>query len=168
MYALGRNGILPRAFAKTHPVHKTPHVAIIAQTILGLAVSLLLGWRYGDLITAFSIIATAVTIVVIVVYIIVCMGTVVYFARRHDAFNRWTHWLIPILGAAVFVPPLYYQYFPLPSYPIRYAVWIALGWLVAGIVVTAFVPRRSLENIDELFLEDVKPVGVAGPAVPPE
>ena len=168
MYALGRNGVLPRAFAKTHPVHKTPHVAIIAQTILGLAVSLLLGWRYGDLITAFSIIATAVTIVVIVVYVIVCMGTVVYFARMHEVFNRWTHWLIPILGAAVFVPPLYYQYFPLPPYPIRYAVWIALGWIVAGVVVTGFVPRRILENIDRLFLEEVRPVGVAGPTVPPE
>src|SRR5205823_3253305 len=81
MYALGRNGVLPRAFARTHPVHKTPHVAIIAQTILGLAVSLLLGWKYGDLITAFTIIATAITIVVIVVYIIVCMSTIVYYSR---------------------------------------------------------------------------------------
>jgi amino acid transporter len=168
MFALGRNGVLPKAFAKTHPVHKTPHVAIIAQTILGLAVSLLLGWKYGDLITAFSIIATAVTIVVIVVYVIVCLGTVVHFSRRHDVWSRWTHWLIPILGAAVFVPPLYYQYFPLPPYPIRYAVWIALGWLIGGVIVTAFVPRRILENIDELFLPELHPAGIAGPTVPPK
>src|SRR2546427_1762005 len=126
MYALGRNGVLPRAFARTHPVHKTPHIAIIAQTILGLAVSLLLGWRYGDLITAFSIIATAITIVVIVVYIIVCMATIVYYARRPDR-KPLLHWLGPILGAAGFLPPLYYQYLPLPPDPPRYAGWVAAG-----------------------------------------
>jgi len=167
MFALGRNGVLPRAFAKTHPVHKTPHVAIIAQTILGLAVSLLLGWRYGDLITAFSIIATAITIVVIVVYIIVCMATIVYYARRPDR-KPLLHWLVPILGAAVFIPPLYYQYFPLPPYPLRYAVWVALGWIVGGIILTAFMPRRIVDNVDQVFMEET-PVGVAGPTVlPPE
>src|SRR5207302_9799247 len=55
MYALGRNGVLPRAFAKTHPVHKTPHVALIAQTILGLAVSLLPARRLSPPITALSL-----------------------------------------------------------------------------------------------------------------
>ena len=164
-YALGRNGVLPRAFARTHPVHRTPHVAIIAQTILGLAVSLLLGWKYGDLITAFTIIATAITIVVIAVYIVVCMSTIVYFARRPER-TPWLHWLVPILGAAVFIPPLYYQYIPLPAYPLRYGAWIALGWIVGGIVVTALVPRRIIDNLDQLFLEEA-PVGLAGP-VPPE
>ena len=82
--------MLPRAFARTHPVHKTPHVAIAFQTVVGLLVSLLLGWKYGDLITGFALIATAVTVVVIVVYIIVCLATVVYFARRAD-WNPWVH-----------------------------------------------------------------------------
>ncbi|HEU5215765.1 MAG TPA: APC family permease [Gaiellaceae bacterium] len=152
MYSLGRNGVLPRAFGRTHPVHRTPHVAIVAQTAFGVAVALLLGWRYGDLITAFTIIATTITIVVIVVYIVVCASTIVYFARRPE-HTPWLHWLVPILGAAVFIPPLYYQYFPLPPYPIRSAVWIALGWIVAGIVVTAFVPRRVLDDVDRLFVE---------------
>jgi amino acid transporter len=153
MYALGRNHILPRAFGRTHPVHKTPHVAIVAQTIFGLAVALLLGWKYGDLITAFTIIATAVTIVVIVVYIIVCLSTIVYFARRPER-TPWLHWLVPIFGAVVFIPPLYYQYFPLPPYPLRYAVWIALGWLVAGVVVAAFLPRRIVDNVDRVFVHE--------------
>ena len=152
LYSLGRNGLLPKAFARTHPTHKTPYVAIIFQTVLGLAVALLLGWRYGDLITAFSIIATAVTIVVIVVYIIVCLATVVYFSRREDR-NPWLHWVLPILGAAAFVPPLYYQYFPLPAYPVRYANWVALGWLAAGLVVVALLPKRALDHVEDLFTE---------------
>ena len=164
IYSLGRQGILPRVFARTHPVHKTPHIAIIAQTIFGLAVALLLGWKY-PLITAFSIIATAVTIVVIAVYIIVCMSTIVYFARRPER-SPWTHWIIPILGAAVFIPPLYYQYFPLPPYPLRYADWVALGWVVGGVILSALAPRRIVDNADRLFAVE-EPVGIAGPSVPP-
>jgi len=159
--------VLPRAFARTHPVHKTPHVAIAFQTVVGLAVALLLGWKYGDLITAFSIIATAVTIVVIVVYIIVCLATVVYFSRRPDQ-NPLLHWVLPVLGAAAFVPPLYYQFFPLPPYPVRYANWVALGWLGAGLVVVALMPKRILANVDELFVDappdaEPPPVGAAVP-----
>ena len=164
LYSLGRSGVLPRAFGKTHPVHKTPHVAIIFQTVLGLAVALLLGWKYSPLI-AFSIIATAVTIVVIAVYIIVCLATVAYFGRRGD-YNPWTHWVAPLLGAAVFIPPLYYQYFPLPAYPIRYADWVALGWVGAGVLLVAFAPRHILDNVDQLF-EGETPVGIAGPDIPP-
>jgi len=164
LYSLGRNGAIPRIFGRTHPTHKTPHVAIIAQTVLGLAVALLLGWKY-DLITAFSIIATAVTIVVIVVYIIVCLATVVFFSRRGD-YNPWVHWVMPLAGAAVFIPPLYYEYFPLPAYPVRIAEWIALGWLVPRAVAVPVSPRKMLPNVDSLFVGEM-PVGIAGPDVPP-
>jgi hypothetical protein len=61
------------------------------------------------------------------------------------------HWIFPILGAAAFVPPLYYQYFPLPAYPIRYANWIAIGWLAAGVILTAVIPRRILANTEHFF-----------------
>src|ERR671930_2339701 len=175
IYAMGRNGALPRIFARTHPTHRTPHIAIIAQTVLGLAVALLLGWKYSsNLITAFSIIATAVTIVVLVVYIVVCFSCIAYYSRpaRLGAFNPLLHWIFPLLGAAAFVPPLYYQYFPLPAYPIRYANWIAIGWLAAGAVVTAFVPRRMLADTEHFFAveeETGEPEdAAAAPRVAPE
>jgi amino acid transporter len=169
VYSMARNGALPRAFARTHPQHKTPHVAIIAQTILGLVVALLLGWKYSsNLITAFSILATAVTIVVIVVYIVVCFSCILYYSRVEGlaSFRPVPHWIFPILGAAAFVPPLYYQYFPLPDYPIRYANWIAIGWLAAGVIVTALVPRRILEGTEHFFAveeETGEPEDVAAP-----
>jgi amino acid transporter len=172
---MARNGALPRAFARTHPTHRTPHVAIIAQTILGLLVALLLGWKYSsNLITAFSIIATAVTIVVIVTYIVVCFSCILYYSRveRMGSFRPLVHWIFPILGAAAFVPPLYYQYFPLPAYPIRYANWVAIGWVAAGVLLTAVVPRRILENTERFFAveettgepEGVAPVATGRPA----
>ena len=68
IFAMGRNGVLPRAFARTHPEHRTPHVAIIAQTVFGVVLALLLGWKWGPL-NGFGVISYAATSLVIVVYI---------------------------------------------------------------------------------------------------
>ena len=44
-YAMGREGILPRALGRTHPTHRSPYIASIAQT--ALAIALVLAWGIG-------------------------------------------------------------------------------------------------------------------------
>jgi amino acid transporter len=165
LYAMGRNGALPRFFARTHPVHRTPHVATIAVSAFGVVLALLMGWKW-DPLTAFVIIATAVTIVVIVIYITVCVACAVYYRREKRAeWNVWLHGVFPGLGILAFLGPLYYQYRPLPAYPVRYANWIAIGWLLAGLVVTAWMAsnrREALVAAERIFVEE-EVVGPAGP-----
>jgi amino acid transporter len=167
IYAMGRNGVLPRAFARTHPVHKTPHIATIAVSVGGVILALLMGWKWNPL-TAFVIIATAVTIVVICVYITVCVACAVYYRReKRSEWNLWLHLVVPALGVLAFLGPLYYQYRPLPPYPIRYANWIAIGWVLAGVAVTAWLAknrRAALLNADRIFVEDES---VSPPEAPP-
>jgi len=45
-YAMGREGILPKALGRTHPTHKSPYIASITQTIV--AVALVLAWGIGS------------------------------------------------------------------------------------------------------------------------
>jgi amino acid transporter len=157
LYAMGRNGVLPRAFAQTHPEYRTPHVATIAVSGLGVALALLMGWKW-DPLTAFVIIATAVTIVVICMYITVCVACTVYYWRtKRSEWNVWLHGVCPTLGALAFIGPLYYQYRPLPPYPTRYANWIAIGWIAAGVIVMLWLRAtrpQALENADRIFVED--------------
>ena len=40
-YALGREGLLPKALGRTHPKHKTPHVAVLTQGVIALAIILI-------------------------------------------------------------------------------------------------------------------------------
>lgn len=44
-----------------------------------------------------------------------------------------------------------------PGYPIKYANWIAIGWIVAGIVLTVFLsitrPER-LRDMGRVYVED--------------
>ena len=167
LYAMGRNGVLPRAFARTHPVHRTPHVATIAVSAVGVVLALLMGWKW-DPLTAFVIIATAVTIVVICLYITVCVACAVYYRReKRSQWNVWLHGVFPVVGILAFLGPLYYQYRPLPPYPTRYANWIAIGWIVAGLLVMLWMRarrREALVNAGRIFVEDET---VAAPP-PPE
>ena len=39
VFALAEGGFLPRRFAAVHPVHRTPHVAIAAQSLLAFALA---------------------------------------------------------------------------------------------------------------------------------
>jgi amino acid transporter len=163
-YALSRNRLAPGPLGRTHPQFKTPYVAIIFMTIFAVVLSFILGWKWGPL-TGFALIATLAVIVVVIVYILICLGCIWhYWTKRRYEFNWLKHFILPIAGAVLFFFPLYYQYvkFP-PTYPIKYANWIALGWIGVGLVLTAFLWARYPDR-----LEDMKRVYVEDETVAPE
>jgi hypothetical protein len=159
VYAMGRNGVLPRMFARTHPVHKTPHVAIIAQTIFGVVMALLFGLKWGraDRIRRDGdgpddprhprlhhrlhridrlLLEGA-------------MHRVQRLARRRLSGARRRR-----LPGAALLPVQ-----PLPDYPMRYANWFAIVWIAIGLVVTAWMwrtRRQSLENAERIFVDDIE------------
>jgi amino acid transporter len=166
LYAMARNGAMPHQLARTHPVHRTPHVAIILDVVGGAIVALLLGWKWGPLL-AFATIATAITVVVILIYIAVCIGTVVFYLReRRSEFNVFLHLIFPVLGAVAFVFPLYYQFKDWPDNPLGYGNWVALVWVAVGIVLTIWVSiarPSALEQGGRVFVED-ETAAAAAPA----
>jgi amino acid transporter len=169
-FAMGRNGILPQAFARVHPTHRTPHVAIVAQMIFGITLALLMGWKWGPL-NAFGIISYAAVSLVILVYVAACLACVAYYwLRAHDEFNVWLHGVFPVLGIAAFLPPLYYQFNPLPAYPLRWGNWFAIAAFCVVVLATAYVGWRRrdvLEGAERIFVEEDVIVGPAGPDVLP-
>src|SRR4051812_39182216 len=157
-YSLARNGLAPRQLGHTHPEFKTPHVAIIWMSVFALVFALFFGWRWGPL-TGFSMIATLAVPVVIVVYMVVSVGCIVHYTReRRSEMNPFIHVVLPAAGIVLFFFPLYYQYvkFP-PTYPIKYANWVALGWIGAGIVLTLYLMKRHpdrLRDMERVYVED--------------
>jgi amino acid transporter len=45
LFALGRDGFLPRALASVHPRHRTPHVAIWTQAVIVILLALTSGFE---------------------------------------------------------------------------------------------------------------------------
>ena len=56
MYAIGREGILPRYLGRTHPVHKSPYIAVMTWGVLAVVLFLVfrLTNRRGSTCTAGS------------------------------------------------------------------------------------------------------------------
>jgi amino acid transporter len=157
-YALARNGLAPRQFAHTHKKFKTPHVAIIWMSAFALVLSLLFGWKWGALV-GFSLIATIAVPVVILVYMLVSVGCIRYYlTERRSEFNPLLHVVLPIGGIVLFFFPLYYQFYKEPpTYPIKYANWVAAAWTILGILLTIWLTaskREKLADMERVYVED--------------
>jgi amino acid transporter len=104
-YAMGRIRLLPRALAHVHPRHQSPDVAVFAQLIVGLVIALWLGQKYGPFPTAFFLVATIDTAIIIAIYMLVDLACILFYLRERRAdFNIFLHGLLPLAGIAAFVP----------------------------------------------------------------
>jgi amino acid transporter len=157
-YALARNGLAPAPLGRTHKKFKTPNVAIIWMTIFAIVLSLAFGWKWGALI-GFSFIATLAVPLVILVYMLICIGCIyLYLTKMRAKFNPILHLVAPIGGIILFFFPLYYQFYVTPpTKPILYANWIAIAWTVAGILLTLYIvffAPKKLEDVDRVYVQD--------------
>lgn len=153
VFALGRARMLPARLGAVHPERRTPHVAIAVQSVFTAVAALVLGALAG-VTNGFSLLATVVTILVIVIFMLVCLGSMAYFwRRRRQEFNVFLHAVCPIVATLVLLLPLYYQFSPLPDYPVRWGNWIALAWLAVGIPLSALMLRRQRAGGVESLLD---------------
>jgi amino acid transporter len=157
-YALGRNGLAPKPLARTHDRFKTPSAAIIWLTGTSVVISLLVGWKWNPGV-GFGVIATLAVPLVILVYMLVCAGCIVYYLTvRRSEFNPVLHLVLPLGGIALFFFPLLYQFYKVPPpYPFKYANWVAIGYTIVGVVVTVLVSTmrpEKLTDLDRVYLDD--------------
>ena len=144
MFALGRDGLLPRALGRTLPSFGTPAAAL--TFLLGGSVALGFGFGFGfHPLPAFSLLSLVVTLCALGVYALAQVALVRYFWRL-GRFNPFWHGVVPVLAVAAIVYLFLKNVSPQPPYPSNLAIWISVGWAVAGIlVVTAlgvFKPDR--------------------------
>jgi amino acid transporter len=113
-YALGREGLLPKALGRTHKKHKTPHVAVLAQALIAAAI--VLAFRFADR-TALDVyywIAVQGVIWIILVQALTSLAVWVYFRREGTPSERhwWKTTVAPWIGflAQMLVLYLCYKY----------------------------------------------------------
>jgi amino acid transporter len=157
VFAMGRVGALPRGLARTHPTYRTPDAAVAFQLVFSLLVVLALGLWLGPF-PAFEIVGTVLTVLVIVVYIIVCCGSVAYYLQKHrPEFNAFLHGIFPILASLILLAPLYFQFIPVPPSPIEQANYFAVGWIGVGIILMVVLMRfrpQALRDAGAIFVQD--------------
>lgn len=156
LFAMGREGVLPRWFAHTHRTYKTPFNATATIAIVATVVAAVVGFGFsstllgGDAFTVYDLLATIGTLGVVLVYIGLCLGGIGFFYRTSRRFNPLIHGLIPIIGAVIFGAALYGSIWPLPPSPIDSAIYIAAAWLAIGVGVLVYIGRKMPDRIERI------------------
>jgi amino acid transporter len=157
LYAMGREGVLPKVFGRTHAKYKTPANAAIAVTVVAAVMALLIGYplsdpAFGQPFSNYYFWATVGTLLIIVVYATLCIGGIVFFARTR-ATRRWnpfSHVLVPVIGVVVFGAALYGSVHPAPPGILRWTPYVALVWLVLGIVAVLWLRARRPDAVGKI------------------
>jgi amino acid transporter len=159
-YAMGREGILPRSFGRTHPTHKSPYIASLAQT--GFAVALVLVWAigagFGDAFDVAYVRIYTMMAVQGVVWILaiqaVCALAVIMYHRRHKHPDSWVIvFLCPVIAilGQVFAIYLLFKNIETLAGTISYVDFIgpiAIVGVVGAILYAVTLKRRNREKYD--------------------
>ena len=163
-FAMGRIRLLPQALAHVNPRWRSPDVAVVTQLVVGVGVSLWLGLQYTPL-TAFALVGTIVTAVIIAIYMVVNLACLVFYLREgRGEFNWLLHGVVPVLGIAAFVPAFLtavgIQVFSFVSalpYPISLVGPVVGIWYAIGVVVLVLLLARRPERLRDtgrVFVEE--------------
>ncbi len=164
-YALSRIGILPHALSAIHPEHRTPHIAVHVQAVVGIVLAVALGLATGSPLNAFALLGTVATIIIVAIYILTNLSCLIYYWReRRDEFNPLLHGVVPIVGSLIFAPALVASFgidfgglgISALTSPANLAPPIIGVWMILGLAVLAYLwstDRRRIDQTAALFLE---------------
>jgi amino acid transporter len=154
---MGREGVLPAAFGRTHPRFKTPANATIAVAVVATVMALVMGYpladsTFGAPFSNYYFWAITGTLAIIVVYIMICIGGIVFFHRTR-ASRRWNplvHVGVPVIGAVVFGAALYGSVHPTPPGILKWTPYVAVAWLAAGLAVLFWLRSARPDEVAQI------------------
>jgi amino acid transporter len=161
-FAMGRVRAFPPALARVSERHRSPVTAITAGTVISVAVMLGLGFGY-DPATAFSMIGTALVILLVGIYLVVNVACIGYFAfaRRARGFSLVSRVLVPAIGIVAFIPawlsgagikaPGLSFITPL-SAPFSYMGPAVAIWMVLGLAYLGYLYVRHPQRVADVGL----------------
>jgi amino acid transporter len=100
IFALGREGLAWRGFARTHRQHQSPHVAGTVQTLLVLGISALFALGKQDpYAVVFAFMGTFASLGILAVQMMVSIAVVAFFYRNALGIGIWHRLIAPIFSA---------------------------------------------------------------------
>ena len=185
-YDMGRSGIFPKIFGRTHPRWKSPYVASLTQSVFSLLVILFLGlvmqhpnkdgsvtytlgiangsfWQQTSGTVSFGWLASIVTIMIILVYILTNIAAP-FFARSRNELRILPHIIAPGLSTLLLLLPLASYIGPaLPGsigvfftglgfaptpFPSNILPLFVIVWIIIGLLYSAYLARKAPERYE--------------------
>ncbi|MEM0050862.1 MAG: APC family permease, partial [Candidatus Bathyarchaeia archaeon] len=148
MYTMSKDGMLPDSLSNTHQKHKSPHIALIYNTIIGLIIFTITGWAFGPF-NGFLMTGIWTGAGTIIEHIMVNTSLPLYFRKLKEL--RWTYLVVPIIAIGIYLFALYGSFISINLYVII-AVIIMVIYLIFGAVYFAIKKgiRVVLEEGEEI------------------
>jgi amino acid transporter len=161
LFAVSREGFLPRRFAVLDPKHRTPWRAEFATIAFSAVCLVIFTWWLGGPGNAYGYLGEVFVFFVLVMYIAVNVSNFMYHRRRVPAEFNWAlHGLVPVLGVVIDGYILYQGFFKsLEGAPFKTGGSIVLFSLVWSVVGVAWVLWwRSKRDLATVTLTDAEAV----------
>ncbi len=147
MFALARDGLLPKSLSQVHKKYKSPHVAtlwLFGIVVVGvLATMLPLVAIFGEsagLFDSWVIWGISITIFTLMYHIAVNTSLPFYIKRVKERFSWLVHVIAPGLASLIMLVAIYYSLVGLTS-PLSLAYIMVPAWVVIGLALIYW--RRS-------------------------
>lgn len=149
MYALGANHYLPGFLGKFDENLNSPKNAVDVTMIMCAIAYAIFGVPYGYQVV-YSNASTLGVMGLLIVYMMVCIGSGIYFARRSDVHFSWfRHFLIPLVGVAVLILPFLSNIYPVPKFPGNLYPYIIIIWVVIGLIVSYVKDKGDRSSVTD-------------------
>lgn len=167
-YAMGREGLLPRALGKTHPKHKSPFAASTFQSVLALI--LILVYMFAGSVEggttqewtlnaaylgAYTQMAVLATYLLLILQTLVSIGIILYFRKHPEDAHPWKTLVAPAIAAVMQLYVIYLLFTNLDNIGgtkgfTPYIAWTGLGIVAVGVLISLYLKSTKpdvYENI---------------------
>ena len=135
MFAFGRDGLAARGLSGVSAATGVPRRALMVEMLIGLALLTAFRLAGSAALDVFFYLATIGTLSLLVMYVLTNVAAARHLGRR----SPWQV-LPPAGGVLIAGFVLYHNVWPVPPPPYAYFPYLVLGWLAAGLAVTALIP----------------------------
>jgi amino acid transporter len=157
-YAMGRIKAFPHFLAQINAKHRSPVNSILTAFVLTIVITLGLGLKYTAPV-AFAMVGTGIVIILVVIYILMNVACIGYFARKRTGFNVLSHLIIPVLGVVAFVPawlsaaglPVFNFIVPFKP-PLSYMGPSVAVWMLLGVAYLIYLYSHDRERVVQVGL----------------
>lgn len=148
MYVMGKEGVVPERFGRTHERHLTPHRVLLVAgplAILAVVVLLLVGAAPMD-ITVW--IDTYGTYGYMVAYALVAIACIVYTQRAK--MRNTLVWICAVVAVAAMAYVFFANVWPVPAFPLNIMPYLFLATIAVAVGWYIYLAKRKPEVIKNI------------------
>jgi amino acid transporter len=152
VFAMARDGALPRVLGRTHPVYRTPHIAngiVLGLSLLFALIFIITGIAASwDL--QFGFLAGMGAIAVELIYIYIAVAAIFYFKRvMKTSYSYFKHLVVPIIAIIAPAAALYGSLLPQGGL-FNAMPYVVLLWIILGLLIITGLRYSKPETVSRL------------------